>query len=276
MDGKGEVMSDYLNNSKKYKGFHYSVLSENELKYLHNKTLEMLKIIIPIFKNYNIRYMICGGTLLGAITTGKFIPWDDDVDICVLENDYDKMVKALLTELPDWMVCQCKETEPKYYHGWIKIRDKNSHVYPDSPVYQYNGVWIDIYKLTLAEKRNVELMIKQEHFDYLNIRYDVGDISQEERDKRIKENNLILAINTLKNEADKNEDTDKIYIIWSASKILIEPEWCLPANTYIFEGMKLCSFHNAEAYLERHYGKEYMHLPPYEKRRVGINKVEIL
>lgn len=41
------------------------------------------------------------GTFLGVATTGKFIPWDDDVDICVLEDDYEKMRTQLIHNLPD-------------------------------------------------------------------------------------------------------------------------------------------------------------------------------
>ena len=160
-------MSDYLQKSKQYKGFHYSVLSPEMLQYLHNKTLEMLKVIIPIFDANNIRYFICGGTLLGAVTTGHFIPWDDDLDICVLDEDYEKMRSILLHGLPDWMLFQCKETEPHYYHGWIKVRDRYSEVNPAEPTYSCNGVWIDLYKLTRTKIKEVSYRIQKEHINYL-------------------------------------------------------------------------------------------------------------
>lgn len=83
--------SEYLEKSKTYKGYHYSVLSEDMIEYLHKTTLRITEEVLKIFNKHNIHYMICGGTLLGAATTGKFIPWDDDVDICVLEDDYEKM-----------------------------------------------------------------------------------------------------------------------------------------------------------------------------------------
>ena len=88
----------YLQKSRTYKGFHYSVLKPEMLDYLHRRTLEMMKDILSVFEKNNIRYAICGGTLLGAATTGKFIPWDDDFDVCVFEEDYDKMVQLLIAE----------------------------------------------------------------------------------------------------------------------------------------------------------------------------------
>ena len=43
-------MSEYLESAKKYKGYHYSVLTPEMMQYLHDRTLEMLRIIIPIFE----------------------------------------------------------------------------------------------------------------------------------------------------------------------------------------------------------------------------------
>ena len=265
-------MSEYLEKSKKYKGYHYSVLTPEMINYLHNTTLKMLQIIIPIFDKHEIRYFICGGTLLGAETTGKFIPWDDDIDICILEDDYDLAIECLIDSVPDWMFVQWYNTEQNYYHGWVKIRDKNSHVYPDCPVYQQNGVWIDLYKLTLASKANVDYLIAKEHLDYLYRRCSVGDISKSEKNKRIIDNKLMEKLE--ENIQVRTDDPDMTYIIWSASKILVDVKWCFPRKLYNFEKMKLYSFNNAEQYLTRHYGKDFKQLPSEEKRRVGVNRIE--
>lgn len=269
-------MSEYLTKSKQYKGFHYSVLTPKMLEYLHSKTLEIFKEVKSILDENNIRYMICGGTLLGAATTGKFIPWDDDLDMCVLEEDYDKMKALLLLKLPTWIEVQCSETESHYYHGWIKVRDKGSHVEPDEPMYKVNGVWIDIYKLTKAKKKEVESLILQEHLDYLHRRSKAGCISKEERDRRIAERDLVNKIKDAKIAASNNTDERDVYIIWSASKILVEPEWCLPLSECIFEETTVTTFRNPEAYLIRHYGEKYQILPIDEMRRVGIKNVQII
>ena len=62
--------NDYLEKSRAYKGYHYSVLDSSALDYLHQRTLEMFKQVKCIFEANSIRYMICGGTLLGAIGGG--------------------------------------------------------------------------------------------------------------------------------------------------------------------------------------------------------------
>lgn len=266
----------YLEKSKVYKGYHYSVLDNSMIDYLHNKTLEMFKEVVNVLDENNIKYMVCGGTLLGAVTTGKFIPWDDDVDMCVLDVDYDRMKKCLLTSLPDWMEVQCNETEPHYYHGWLKIRDKNSVVYPNEPMYRQNGVWLDIYKLTLADSKNVENLILREHLDYLSRRYAAGCITKGEMEKRIEANDLINKLNDAKAKACQSTDDSQVYIIWSASKILIDKQWCMPLSEVTFEGMNVSTFNKPEAYLIRHYGESFKTLPPEEKRRVGINRVQVI
>lgn len=63
-------MSEYLEKSKSYKGYHYSVLDKTDFEYIHKRTLKMFKQVKEIFESNNIKYMICGGTLLGACGGG--------------------------------------------------------------------------------------------------------------------------------------------------------------------------------------------------------------
>lgn len=265
-------MSDYLQNSKKYKGFHYSELGEEALSYLHSRGLEILKEVISVFERFGIEYMICGGTLLGAQTTGKFIPWDDDIDICVKEECYEKMIDALIENLPEDMIVQCEKTEPNYYHGWIKVRDIYSHVYPDAPIYSNNGVWIDIYKLKRLDENEIEYEKAKEHVAYLKRRTATGDISKEEMNRRI----VAAGLEKLLTDDGINKSGNMKYVIWSASKIVAGSDECFPVKKYPFEGLELSSFNNAEQYLINHYGVNYQELPEDELRRVGINKIEVL
>lgn len=245
------------------------------MDYLHKTTLEMLKVIVPVFEQNNICYMICGGTLLGAFTTGKFIAWDDDLDICILDSDYDRAMKCLVREVPDWMCVQWTTTEARYYHGWGKVRDRKSHVYPDTAIYAENGVWIDLYRLLHVRRAEIPLLVAQEHMNYLDRRLAAEDISQEEHDKRVADNNLLLRIKEGTDQAQSSPDQEKVYIIWSASKVAISEENCFPRRKYTFEGMELYGFNNAVEYLTSHYGESYSTLPPDDQRRIGINRITL-
>lgn len=66
--------------------------------------IEVLEVIDDICKKHNIRWFADWGTLLGAIRHNGFIPWDDDIDICMLRADYDRFIKIAKDELPDGFV----------------------------------------------------------------------------------------------------------------------------------------------------------------------------
>lgn len=266
------AVNDYLKKSSSYKGFHYSELKPDMLNYLHKRTLEMLKEIIKVFKANNISYMIVGGTLLGAVTQKKFIPWDDDLDVCIFEEDYERAQKCLINSLPDGMMLQCRDTEPHYYLGWVKVRDCYSSVYPGIPSFKNNGVWVDIYKLVPAKEHDVKRIIEQENLDYLHRRYSVGGFTEKEYCDRIHKLNEESEAN--KPSEEINSSNNEVYIIWSASKKTIRKEWVFPITEYDFEGIKVTSIHNCDLYLREHYGDQYMIMPDDEFRRVGIKKVE--
>jgi lipopolysaccharide cholinephosphotransferase len=272
--------SNYLEKSKAYKGYHYSVLDSKELEYLHNRTLEMFKQVKSIFEKNNIRYMICGGTLLGAIGNGHFIPWDDDFDVCIFEEDYEKAVECLTDKncgLFDDVVLQCQKTDPNYYLGWMKIRDQRSHTYPDAPKFKENGVWIDLYKLMKVKESDVSLVIAQENVDYLKRRLSVGGFTQEEYDERIKNGEVNEKLKKAKEEQiikSMSGANSYVYMICSASKVILKKEWIEPIRTVTFEGLDVTTFGKAEEYLKQHYGESFMEFPPDEMRRVGLTKIE--
>lgn len=272
--------SNYLEKSRSYKGYHYTVLNPKELEYLHSRTLEMFKQVKNIFDKNNIRYMICGGTLLGAIGSGHFIPWDDDFDVCIFEEDYEKAVECLTDKnigLSDDVVLQCQKTDPNYYLGWMKVRDQRSHTYPDAPKFKENGVWIDLYKLMKVKESDISLVQVQEEINYLNRRLSVGGLTQEEYKERIRIGKLNEKLKRAKEEQIMKNmlgTNRNVYMICSASKVILKEEWVEPLRKVTFEGIDVTTFGNAEEYLKQHYGDSYMEFPPDEMRRIGLIKIK--
>jgi lipopolysaccharide cholinephosphotransferase len=70
-------------------------ISTQQLERVHAVLFQMLCDLDQLLKKLDIRYWIDAGTLLGAVRHGGFIPWDDDIDICVLRDDYPKLIKAI-------------------------------------------------------------------------------------------------------------------------------------------------------------------------------------
>ena len=113
-----------------------------------HKMMELVIELDRICKKYQIPYFLYGGTLLGAIRHNGFIPWDDDLDICLLRKDYLRLMKVLPKELPDNMVLQNNDTDPNYFYFFAKLRDKNSILEEECPydrVFKERGIYIDIF-----------------------------------------------------------------------------------------------------------------------------------
>ena len=67
---------------------------------LHKIDLEIVKSVIKVFEKYDLKYFMLGGTMLGAIRHGGFIPWDDDIDLGMPRKDYEKFLKVAEDDLP--------------------------------------------------------------------------------------------------------------------------------------------------------------------------------
>lgn len=68
---------------------------EDMLKKLHAIELDALKAFVAFCETYGLRYYAIGGTLLGAVRHGGFIPWDDDVDLAMPRKDYDRLISLV-------------------------------------------------------------------------------------------------------------------------------------------------------------------------------------
>ena len=71
-----------------------STSNEMNLSDLKENENKILRFFNEYCDSNSIQYFLCNGTLLGAVKYQGFIPWDDDIDVCLLRNDYDKLISS--------------------------------------------------------------------------------------------------------------------------------------------------------------------------------------
>ena len=98
---------------------------QQQLRRCQLKQLTILEEIDRICRKHNITYWLDGGTLLGAVRHGGFIPWDDDIDIAMPLDDARRFAQIAPGELREGLTLQSPETEPTR-EPIMKVRDNNS------------------------------------------------------------------------------------------------------------------------------------------------------
>jgi lipopolysaccharide cholinephosphotransferase len=247
---------------------------KNDLRSIQLVQLDILKIFDAICKKNNLIYWLEGGTLLGAVRHGGFIPWDDDLDVAMPIDDYQKFIKIAVQELPDTLFLQTKDTDPAFSSFYAKLRDNNSlyvdyGINVDSPCHK--GIYIDIFYYNYYPKLPRSVI----KFFYKTISKPIGVLSAKH-------------YVTLKSVFQ--------YFIFNISPVIFKPIWrlinsfskkryfamdiednaffdqhlidnMLPVKSITFEGIDFNAPNNPDAYLKAHYG-DYM-IPPPENERKG-------
>ena len=119
-----------------------------ERKKLWTVLLDLLIELDEVCTRNNLRYFILGGTLLGAVRHKGFIPWDDDIDVCMPREEYEKLLK-LQNEFKHPYFLQTPYTDPNFFWSSTKLRNSNTTQIVDMFKYQgFNqGICITIFPL---------------------------------------------------------------------------------------------------------------------------------
>lgn len=256
-----------------------------ELEELKRIELNVLNEIHAICAGEGLRYSLCGGTLLGAVRHGGFIPWDDDIDIFMPRPDYNKFLEICKTRETPFKVIS-SETNPKYGYLFAKAYD------PRTIIREENGnrndaelgVYVDIFPIdglgdTYDEAKSNfqktrfdrELLVAYNwrrffksithSFFYEPVRLAFFILS-----RFVKSEKLIKRIQS--KYPSESFDASKYAGVICGSYRLKE---ILPSDVYSqfelikFEEREYMAIKGKEKYLESIYG-DYMRLPPEEKR----------
>lgn len=271
-------------------------MGEN-IKKLQAVDLEIVKEVVRICEKYNLIYYMIGGTFLGAIRHKGFIPWDDDIDLAMPREDYEKFLSVAEKELNSNLQLVNFKTDSLYQYYITRIRDIDTKVVETriGNDYKYTHASIDIFPIDGTP--NNKFMRKIYYFRVLTHRALMSlcykDSIDRER-KRSKKEKLLLAImekiavnkfttpykqkmkidKLLKKQ--KVSDSDMIGTIMGAyrTREIVPKSYFGKGKFYEFEGIMLRGPELYHEYLTHMYG-DYMKLPPEESRKTHFKIIEI-
>lgn len=251
----------------------------SNLRKLQLRMLDILVEIDKVCRRNNIRYWLDFGTLLGAVRHGGFIPWDDDLDVCIHEDDYDKFIRLCGEQLPDWLLVQTEATEPESNMGGglVKIRDKRSlYLQPYDNLHgKYSkGAFVDCFRYMrypdISEKTFRFLSRRISYaYNFLNYNppltlkniacYFIYPVSL------LWHRMLFKAIGAIKGRGTRWFSTPERYVYG----LFTEENALFPLQDITFEGLSFPAPADPDRRLRDSFG-DYMKIPPEEKRRTHV------
>jgi lipopolysaccharide cholinephosphotransferase len=132
---------------------------------------DILKEFDRVCQICGINYCLWGGSLLGAVRHQGFIPWDDDIDVAVNVNDFEKLIKEWEKNSSNSFFLQTVYTDNGYLLPYGKIRINNTAwvEYPVSKLNQHQGIFIDVFPLIHIPKKSGAmslLRLKRNLYDF--------------------------------------------------------------------------------------------------------------
>ena len=137
-------------------------ISLEDSKKILVKTLESID---KCCRENNIKYSLCWGTMIGAIRHHGFIPWDDDIDIMMPRDDYNRFLEVYSDS--EYGVYTPKVNK-NCIHIITKIFKRNTSVYYNKIPNSLFGVWVSIFPYDNAPDKNLKLWEKKRNF-WMNV-----------------------------------------------------------------------------------------------------------
>ena len=266
------------------KGF-YRMETET-LKTLQRIQLQILKKVVKVCEKHDLNYYLSEGTLLGALRHGGFIPWDDDIDISMYREDYNKFLKVAQKELGENLFVQTGYTDKNYsrYITKVRLNDTKYIEYGTADIEMHHGIYIDIFPLDhVVNPSSLTVHIRALLIRLLFAVKTIKSGRRFSQDTQLKRflrpllrpitllipNELINSafdyLATLSNSRD-GDYTTNFFSAYGWKKQLVQNKIYGSGKKVAFENVYLTVPDNPEVILSRIYG-DYMRLPPESERK---------
>lgn len=243
--------------------------------------LEILKVIDSYCLANSIKYSIAYGTLIGALRHKGYIPWDDDIDIIMMRNDYDKFLKEFNFFDLRYAVVST-ESHPQYYAPYANVYMTNTILEEDNNHWVRMGIKIDIFPIDHVPDNKY---FRKFLFSLATVlKYLVGFRNEKSNKGKGKAHFICASVSKLL----LGNSNPSLFLSnlarWSNKKFkksnsINNLVWCAAGERatfsvsdfkmvkrFQFEDSMFNVLNGYHTFLSNHYGN-YMQLPPVEKRR---------
>ena len=242
--------------------------------------LKLFREVDEICREHNLRYVLAGGSLIGALRHEGFVPWDDDVDLYMPRPDWEKFIEICKTELPPDREIQCSEVDRNYTNSFPRYASTNTCALHKSQIIgkDCGGEIIDILTLDPVpaddkeyEKYRTHMMI---YSDLINISVGYSDRWEIPASMYLKYLLSYIFLGKKRTLAKlekimfsyKEEECDRYAMRWGGCPFLFDKDMMFPVKEGNFEGQKAMIPNKCSDYLIWHYGDEWAYMPPHDKR----------
>ena len=265
---------------------------DETLHHVQQLELMILKDFINVCSEHNLTYFAYAGTGIGAVRHKGFIPWDDDIDLCIPSNDYHTLISVFEEKYSDRYEIMNADKDPKYPLSTTRIMIKGTQfceeALKDLPLNL--GIFLDIYPLETVSENDQEFRKQARrawfwsHLRMLKLVPRPFILNNGWKSRIIKAvtytagtiiSLLPISLKTCISQENKAKslhsheepkrlafmcDTNPYKSVWSYDEIF-------PLKQLDFEGMKVNFPANLHEHLTQFYDGDYMQLPPVEQRK---------
>lgn len=254
-------------------------MTELDVQALRDCQLEILKVFIEICKKNDLQYFLVHGSCIGAVRHKGFIPWDDDLDVGMPREDYDRFAEIAKAQLPEHLFFQTYETDPDYPTPFGKIRNSNTtYIEKTSKNLKINhGVYIDVFPLDGVPNSKISRKMQGLKRTAYNISisraYSLSVAPGKNALKRLLIKLIYVMYHDIKKTVVKRDKLFRKYPYSSSRFVsdlgghcdIVSKDVFGKGTIGIFEGLEVVLPEKYDEYLTQTYG-DYMTLPPTEQQ----------
>ncbi len=266
--------------------------SQRALQELQATELEILEVISGFCAQHDIRWFLDSGTMLGAARHEGFIPWDDDIDIGMLREDYDRFIDLASTSLPRGYSLHTFANTPGFAGMFAKVYKDGTAFHTAETIEAGcdQGIFVDVFPydvLSTDEKTRNQQLANAKKWQSISYLFHSGSITVPHKGLlgALERTGCRVAHNLIR-RAVKSEDIPRRYArsilrdeVPSPDSEVVTFPWpnvrgltrrmLTPSDTMAFEGVEFPVPQEWERYLEIMYG-DWRTLPKEEDRRTHL------